>query len=309
MAEEQAYFSWGNEDEFQDNLNEHKDRIDGYGAAKGSSSYRTFIDIEPNSSVRPQFTHTDYYYFRPDERPPSHQKGAIRMSMNAYQSVGIVRNVIDLMGDFGSSGMTVTHPNPAIEKFYRSWWRAVRGSERSERILNTLFRCGTVIVRRREGKLNKKIRREMSTATFGNEKVKRMNVPATYDILNPLMVEVDGTVLDLFEGNIKYKLLISKNMKQKLGNLDLTDRFSYNGTDGIPLNDDEIRVYHYKKDDWQVWADPMITPILDDIKMMEKMKLADMAALDGAISNVRLWRVGDLEHKILPTKATIDRLS
>jgi len=38
------------------------------------------------------------------------------------------------------------------------------------------------------------------------------------------------------------------------------------------------------------------------------MKLADLAALDGAISNVRLWTVGDLDHKIIPTKAAINKL-
>jgi hypothetical protein len=38
------------------------------------------------------------------------------------------------------------------------------------------------------------------------------------------------------------------------------------------------------------------------------MKLADLAALDGAISNVRLWRIGDLDHKIIPTKAAINKL-
>jgi len=42
--------------------------------------------------------------------------------------------------------------------------------------------------------------------------------------------------------------------------------------------------------------------------MLEKMKLADMSALDGAISNIRLWRLGDFEHKILPTKNAIDKL-
>jgi len=42
--------------------------------------------------------------------------------------------------------------------------------------------------------------------------------------------------------------------------------------------------------------------------MLEKMKLADLAALDGAISNVRLWTIGDLDHKIIPTKAAINRL-
>jgi hypothetical protein len=67
-------------------------------------------------------------------------------------------------------------------------------------------------------------------------------------------------------------------------------------------------VYHYKKDDWSVWANPMIHAILDDITMMEKMKLADMSALDGAISNIRLWRLGSLEHKIAPTRAAVDKL-
>jgi len=33
-----------------------------------------------------------------------------------------------------------------------------------------------------------------------------------------------------------------------------------------------------------------------------------LAALDGAISNVRLWTVGDLDHKIIPTKAAINKL-
>jgi len=36
--------------------------------------------------------------------------------------------------------------------------------------------------------------------------------------------------------------------------------------------------------------------------------LADMAALDGAISQVRHWRVGSLEHKIAPTNVAINKL-
>jgi hypothetical protein len=42
--------------------------------------------------------------------------------------------------------------------------------------------------------------------------------------------------------------------------------------------------------------------------MLEKMKLADISALDGAISNIRLWSLGDLDNKILPTKAAINKL-
>ena len=52
----------------------------------------------------------------------------------------------------------------------------------------------------------------------------------------------------------------------------------------------------------------MIYAILDDIIMLEKMKLADISALDGAISNIRLWSLGDLDNKILPTRAAINKL-
>jgi hypothetical protein len=40
----------------------------------------------------------------------------------------------------------------------------------------------------------------------------------------------------------------------------------------------------------------------------EKMKLADLAALDGAISQIRLWRVGSLDHKIIPKQDVIKKL-
>ena len=68
------------------------------------------------------------------------------------------------------------------------------------------------------------------------------------------------------------------------------------------LDPNKMIVHHYKKDDWQTWAYPMIYSIMDDITVLEKLKLADMAALDGAIANIRIFKLGNLEHKIAPTK-------
>ena len=42
--------------------------------------------------------------------------------------------------------------------------------------------------------------------------------------------------------------------------------------------------------------------------MLEKMRLADLSALDGAISNIRLWTLGSLDHKILPTRDGVNKL-
>ena len=68
-------------------------------------------------------------------------------------------------------------------------------------------------------------------------------------------------------------------------------------------------VYHYKKDDWSSWSYPMIYSIMDDIFIIEKLKLADLAALDGAISNIRIFKLGSLEHKVAPTKAATAKLA
>jgi hypothetical protein len=61
----------------------------------------------------------------------------------------------------------------------------------------------------------------------------------------------------------------------------------------IALDPNLVSSYYYKKDDWKDWANPMLYSILDNLVTLEKMRLADLAALDGAISNIRLWKLGN----------------
>ena len=110
-----------------------------------------------------------------------------------------------------------------------------------------------------------------------------------------------GSFFDRFtDGDVPINVVNSlpDNVKQALKS----------GQKEVPLDVDRLSVFHYKKDDWQQWANPMIYAILDDIIMLEKMRLADLSALDGAISNIRLWTLGSLEHKILPNKGAINKL-
>jgi len=244
--------------------------------------------------------------------------------MQAYDKVGIIRNVIDLMSDFASQGLTLVHPNKTIEKFYRKWFNQVNGVDRSERFLNYLYRTGNVVVKRRSARLNRQKEAELRRSAANDIdiesiKVKKRVVPWRYDFLNPLAVDIQnygGQVVGKPEyllnlSKYTYESLVKssntqKNIFKTLPN-DLQKRLQ-NGDRKIPLDPDDVSFFYYKKDDWLLWANPMIYAILDDIIMLEKMKLADLAALDGAISNVRLWTVGDLDHKIIPTKAAINKL-
>jgi hypothetical protein len=51
--------------------------------------------------------------------------------MDSYDKVGIIRNVVDLMGDFGSQGISLVHPDRTAEKFFQQWFKKVNGKERS----------------------------------------------------------------------------------------------------------------------------------------------------------------------------------
>ena len=97
-----------------------------YGGVTKGSYYRDFKDIETNRSSRPGFTSSDYYAFRPEEKVPQKQKQIIKMCMSAYDKVGIIRNVIDLMGDFTCQGINIVHENKSVEKFFQQWFKKVQ---------------------------------------------------------------------------------------------------------------------------------------------------------------------------------------
>ena len=305
-------------------FSQFSESVDAYAGLTKShgSTYRHFIDIEPNRSVKPGFNKNDYYAFRPNEAVPHQQRRIIKMCMDAYDKVGIIRNIIDLMGDFGSQGIQIVHQNKSVERFYQQWFRSVNGKERSERFLNNLYKCGNVIVYRSYANVTPKLSQYMK-ALSNDIKVEVPNVtqnqiPWRYNFFNPLTVKMKDGNLSLFMGLQNYTIT-TNSFFDKFTSGDIPShvletlpptvkKALKDGKKDIPLEPERLGVFYYKKDDWRQWANPMIYAILDDIVMLEKMRLADMSALDGAISNIRLWTLGDLEHKILPNKAAINKL-
>jgi hypothetical protein len=294
------------------------------GSSKSQGShYRHFIDIEPSRSVKPYFGHNDYYAFRPNEAVPHKQRDIIKMCMDAYDKVGIIRNIIDLMGDFGSQGISIIHPNKSVEKFYQQWFKNVHGKERSERFLNNLYKCGNVIMYRSYANVTPQLNNYMKSLS-SDIKVEIPNmtknqIPWRYNFFNPLSITLKDGNISLFLGAHNYTINSSAFFEKFTTNGDIPAQILEtlpanikkaikSGQREIPLDTERLCVYHYKKDDWKQWANPMIYAILDDIIMLEKMRLADLSALDGAISNIRLWTLGSLEHKILPNKGAINKL-
>jgi len=305
-------------------FSKYSDSITAYdGISKSRASHRqTFDSIEPNVSVRTGFRNSDYYAFRADEDIPAKKKRIIKMCMDAYDKVGIIRNVIDLMGDFGSQGINLVHPNQSVEKFYHQWFKKIDGKERSERFLNNLYKTGNVVIYRSLANITPEISKFMKSLAEDIKvkipKTEKGSIPWRYNFFNPTTVDIKEGNLSLFLGKKDFTIttkMFHDNFKEGGIPQHVIDTLPANvkrgiqrGDKRIPLDAERLSVFHYKKDDWMQWANPMIYAILDDIMMLEKMRLADLSALDGAISNIRLWTLGSLDHKILPNKAAINKL-
>ncbi len=290
-----------------------------------------FQNIDSNTSVRDTFSRLDYDFFRPNEQVPKHFRDIIAAAMGGYQKVPVVRQVIDLMGDFTMGGIKLVHEDPEIQNFYNVWFNKINGAERSERICNCLYRAGNVIIKRANALLadevvtewKKTIAQEVDLEHEDDYEVNKNEIPYRYTIINPLIVEVLGEHMAAFTGKVHYVLKLPSTFYNTLS-LPLTSYDPSILTEGLPrdlqqamdrnekyllLDSEKLITLFYKKDDWDVWAYPMLYSLLDEIILLQKMKMADMTALDGVISHIRIWKLGSLEHKIFPTDAAISKLS
>jgi len=322
-----AYTTWNDDASKESAMASLTNAVDEYsGKVYASTNYSTRDIGGSGISGRQGLTNEGYENFRPNER-------------SRFRNIkvhGIIRNIIDLMGDFACQGIRLVHPNKRIEKFYQNWFDKVNGKERSERFLNYTYRLGNVVIRIQTASPSKAAKDRLYKTMAGLEeakakpdinmedlriKIDKTEIPIKYTFLHPVTVDVVGGPLANMVGKPQYIIKIPEKLRRLIQNpksamekeivnsLPREIREAAKSRKGFPLDSNKTRVYHYRKDDWADWADPMIGGILLDISLYEKLKLADRAALDGAISNIRIFKLGNLEHKIIPTDKAASKLA
>jgi len=320
---------------------------DGFSPIHRTEAYnnnRTFNNAIPNGHIRSDYNSGDYGYYRPSEAEPRNIEEEIAACLVAYKRYPIVSNIIDLMSDFGSQGVRIVCSDKRQEKFAGEYAKVVELQEFSARFLSTLYRTGTVIVKRTDGKVPLKIQKKWKQAIAedfpplnkdmpGNEvyleevQTKKAVLPLKWTIYNPLQVVMIGGLVSQFVGKPIFGLKINPQLRNEISQLpqlaqtnkdfedfnklipDYVKKALNSNALFFPLDQSKIYAYYYKKDDWDVWGKTVIGPILRDLKIYDKLQLSDMSALDGAISAVRLWNMGNMEMGIVPNKAVLDKFS
>jgi len=296
--------------------------------------------IASDANLRSGHNRHDQDRQRPDDRLPTEHAKIIQACQSVYRRVGMVRNIIDLMTDFAAEGLELQHTTKTQERFYREWARRVNLQGRAHDFMKLLMRDANVIVRRKNAFITKPAVKEMTKGVVGlntidetkvadiPEKIKttkkqttRHTIPWKYTFLSPVVIEKIGGEVGRFFGSdaigMKIPLKLSNSIKSP--STDAEKAFikqlppevvatSKKSGRLVALDMDKMYVDYYKKDDWEDWGTPFLYGVLEDIMFKEKMRLADMAALDGVINVIRLWKLGKSDQQILPTPAAVDKL-
>jgi hypothetical protein len=289
--------------------------------------YGDFVGIETGINVREPFSRKNYDQFRPNEALPVTNKDILRQCDLAYRKVGLIKNIIDLMADFASQGISISHPVRRHEKLLNNWFAKAKGNERSERFINNLLRFGNVFVKRILYNLSKSEKKDLiSTTAVETHKYEKIPYygkgvfPMDYRFLDPLTIEAIAPELSKFVGRNVWGMRISpvythmanvrtEYERELLREIpDDIQKLMKTPNALMPLDPTRLIVAHYKKDDWRVWGDPLTLSILDDVILYQKAKLADMAILDGTKSTIRLFKLGNSEKGIYPKPAALSQL-
>jgi len=321
-----AYYSWADKKNESEAFSQYAKALEEGESGVIRANTRDFRNLDTGIDGRPGLRNSDFDWFRPGQAAPVKSKDNIAFARFAYRRVGLLRNAIDLMGDFASQGIRLSHPNKTIERFYNDWFKEVRGPFVTERMSNLLCREANVVARWYTAKLNIKQRLEMQKSIAAEDISIKKNkspyyskreIPWRYNFIDPIVVEPLGGVLSTLAKQPSLLLNIPSKVRSEIAALsnsnseearevlknispDILRAISEN-KQKVMIPQDKCRVLYYKKDDWQVWADPMLHSAFEDINLYQTLKLTDKAALDGARNKIRVWKIGSLEHKLAPS--------
>ena len=283
-----------------------------------------YTNVEDGISVRPPFTRKAWERFRPNERIPSKDDEIMTACREAYESVGVIRSVVDLMTEIAVEGLELVSDNENIQGFFKQWSEKVNLKERAERFANYFVVEGNVTVGKKFDSIDmpevRRMKRDSATAA------EKFKIPTEYVFYDPQTIMLVGGEMAIFSGLKKwaikvnsqnlsqFRALVKKDGPSVLNGLPKEIKEAILGSKSssdliIPLDEDSIYVAHYKKKDSAIWAKSFIYSVLHDVIYNEKLRMAKISALDSWYNSVRLWRLGDHKEEILPDLGSIVRLS
>jgi hypothetical protein len=313
---------------------------DPYAKYQGINHSGNNLAVAANTQIisdvytRTPFGREDYNAFRPNEAVPTKFYDQLKACRNVYKTVGVVRDVMDLMIDFVSDGFDIRHPSPEGKIFFEKYMTKTRLPNKVREFAKHILIDHNVVVRKIMAKINvpgkRLLKAEVSEGMEADidlkvadvkTKTEERLIPWDYLFVDPLsltwksvgipgvstkkvlVIKIHSKVVDMIR---KPKTKEEKDIIKELPK-EIVDSVK-SGQNEIRLDMEKIHYAAIKKDSWEDWATPFLTAVLPDIYFKEKLRQADVSALDGVINVIRIWKLGNAEMKIHPTPDLMSKL-
>jgi len=309
-------------------LSEYSNTVDKFDSLLRKSTAFT-NEIVSDIIVRQPFSKDDYEYFRPNESIPGRFNDLIKMCRSSYHKMGIIRNVIDLMTDFVSDGFKVVDADPERNKFFQLWLKQTNFTDIIQEFTKHYLIDNNVVLKRITAKMTKSVQSVWEKSIAGADvkmykPIKEFGtkeIPWRYSFLNIVNLNWTGGELGKLTGTSGLSITLSPNIISKIRSKvkmdaesvkDLPEDFRKQVLSGqansFELDMSKIYMAHGTKNSWDFWASPTLEAILSDVLYKQKLRQAEMSALDGVINVIRLWKLGDHKAGILPDQGAVDKL-
>lgn len=324
----EGYLAFGDAESKNASLSSYSSVIDNFDGHI-HKAYAAPTEIVKDISVRMPFTSTDYEFFRPNEAMPHTFRQMILACRATYIHIGIIRNVIDLMTDFSCEDLDLIHEDPKVEAFFKVWAKKVKLFDTAQEFARHFMVDGNVVIKRITAKLNAPVEKQWNASAkpdfkeiVKTDELQPREIPFRYIFINIvnlkwagglaatiadkkfLTFQLSSLILNGFKGTAEEKAEILASLP-----MDIRKHLETNPTGEIPLDMSKIHISYNKKDSWESWANPYLLSVLKDVKFRDKLRQAEISALDGMINAIRVWKLGDHKEGLLPNQAVVDKLN
>ena len=252
------------------------------------------------------------------------------MCVEAYKGFGIVKNVIDLMCNFASEGLSISHTSPSVQRFYQRWAESVDLDGRAKHGLRSYYKTGNVFIYTTMGEIDAETYTKMkstrgsavSTGALTKNKGSKKLIPWRYTFLNPFQMDLRGSK---FFGESEWVFVLDEDTKSDIKNraaiksVDILDETDINlpvefkklnkDENVVNLDKDKLWTLHYMKDDHEDWADPMVWPVMNDIMYKNSLRSMDMSVVNSTINAITIFKLGDVKSGYVAPASHYKKLS
>ncbi len=284
---------------------------------------KVLASMEQSSVLRRNYlTRTDLDLLDEKKSPSQVDPHSLyKRSYELYWDADIYGSVINTLANFAMKGFENDIGDPNIKHFFDSWVSDTDFDEVLEWVFLDFFRIGMVrtykVLGKYEPKIShisdfpgqkpKKIKGWLNNLETAAKKLKwsQSYMPVKYTVLNPLLVQIEGSLLFdqakvALEASPELKDLLKKSgkdltpaEKEIVKMLPSEFKTAVKAGKPIPLNPELVGAIDYRKQPYERYAKPRGARAFDSFEYKRRLKEADLSTLDGITNFILKITVGN----------------